>query len=104
MAKGATTSEGSGGEGVQHFSHIRVRAIGQGQIFLSVASQDGVKQKVLVPLVLKNANRQTPDRLVNFVEQRASFTFYTPELNTYFRINRIIVYMKEIYTSHPGSV
>ena len=104
MAKGATTSEGSGGDDIQHFSHIRVRVVGQGQIFLSVASQDYVRIKTLVPLVLKPVNRQSPDRLVNFVEQRASFTFYTPELNTYFRINRIIVYMKTIYTSHPGSV
>lgn len=104
MPKGATTSEGSGGEDIQHFSHIRVRAIGQGQIFLSVASQDYVKTKTLIPLILRNANRQTPDRLVNFVEQRASFTLYTPEINTYFRINRIIVYMKTIYSSHPGSV
>ena len=104
MAKGAITSEGSGGENVQHISHVRVRAIGQGQIFLSVASLDYIKQKTLVPIVLQSVNRKTSDRLVNFVEQRASFTFHTPELNTYFRISRIIVYMKEIYTSHPGTL
>lgn len=104
MAKGATTSEGSGGEDVQHFSHIRVRATGQGQIFLSIAEQDYINPKTLVPIILSNVNRRTPDRLVNFVAQRASFTFYTPEINTYLRINRIIVYMKTIYASRPGTV
>lgn len=104
MAKGATSSEGSGGENIQHFSHVRVRSTGQGQMFFSVASLDYTNPKVLVPIILRTPNRNATDRLVNYVAQRATFTLYTPELNTYLRINRIIVYVKEIYKSLPGSV
>jgi hypothetical protein len=103
MSKGSATSEGSGGENVQHFSTIRIRATGQGQLKLAVHSLDYVKSKLLVPLTLANQSRIIPNRIVNFVEQRAAFELYTNEPNDYVRINRIVVYMKEIYTSTPGA-
>ena len=103
MARGSTASEGSGGENISHFSTIRVRATGQGYLKMVVFSLDQVKKKDLVPFELKALNRIQPNRIVNFVEQRASFELYTTEANEYVRINRIIVYMKEIYTSHPGA-
>jgi len=103
MAKGAATDQGSGGENVQHFSTIRIRATGQGELKLAVHSLDYIRTKDLVPLPLHAATRIVPNRIVNFVEQRACFELYTTELNEYIRINRIIIYMKEIYTSTPGA-
>lgn len=103
MGYGAITSEGSSGEGIHHFSTIRIRATGQGELKLVVWSLDYVRKKVLVPLPIKPVNRIQPNRLVNFVEQRACFEIGTTEINEYFRLNRIIVFMKEIYSSHPGA-
>lgn len=103
MGAGAAVSEGSGGENIQHFSTIRIRATGQGQLNIIVWSLDYQKKKILAPLQIQPRNRITPNRLVNFVEQRASFEMSTSGINEYFRINRIVVYMKEIYTSHPGA-
>jgi hypothetical protein len=103
MSRGSTTSEGSGGEGIQHFSTIRIRATGQGQLKMVAFSLDYIKKKDLVPLPLAAMSRIQPNRIVNFVEQRACFELYTTDANEYVRINRIIVFMKEIYSSTPGA-
>lgn len=103
MAIGSTMTEGSGGENISHFSTIRLRAVGHGNLKIKVWSLDDVKSKDLVPLVLADKNRIQPNRLVNFVEQRASFEIWTTDLDEWFRINRISVYLKEIFTSHPAA-
>ena len=103
MPRGAVTSEGSSGEGIHHFSTVRIRAIGQGELRLTIYSLDDVNKKVLVPLTMHLKERIQPNRIVNFVEQRASFEITTTGIDEWVRLNRIVVYMKEIYTSHPGA-
>ncbi len=103
MALGAITSEGSSGENIQHFSTLRIRVLGQGNLKMRAYSLDDVKTKDLVPFTLKLLNRIEPNRIVNVVEQRVSFELWTEEVDEWFRINRIIVYAKEIFTSHPGA-
>lgn len=103
MAIGATMTEGSGGENIQHFSTIRLRAVGVGFLKMKVYSLDDVKTKDLAPLTLTSGTRIQPNRIVNFVEQRASFELWTENTDEWLRINRISVYLKEIYTSHPAA-
>jgi hypothetical protein len=103
MAKGAALSEKSSGENISHFAAIRVRVTGAGNLKLKAYSLDDVKVKDLVPLAMQPLNRIEPTRLVNFMEQRASFELKTTAFGERFKINRIILYMKEIYTSYPGS-
>ena len=103
MPAGSALSELSSGESISHFAAIRVRVNGTGNLKLSVYSLDDVKSKTLVPLVMQTANRIIPTRLVNFTEQRASFELKTTEIGERFRINRIIIFTKEVFTSYPGS-
>lgn len=103
MAKGAAISEVSSGENVSHFAAIRIRVTGSGNLLMKVFSLDDVRSKTLVPFTMSATARIIPTRLVNFVEQRASFELKTTGIDNYMRVNRIIVYMKEIYTSYPGS-
>jgi len=104
MSRGAISSEGSGGEGIHHFSTVRIRATGQGTLLLTINSLDSVKNsKTLVPLEIQPISRIQPNRIVNFVEQRASLVISTRTRDDYFRLNRIVFYTKEIYTSHPGA-
>jgi hypothetical protein len=103
MGRGAVSSEGSSGEAIYHFSHLRVRVNGISDLKAVVHSMDYVKSKELVPLVVRLHSRVQSVRLVNFVEQRASFEFAHLNMDYYVKINRIVVYMKEIYTSHPGA-
>jgi len=39
---------------------------------------------------------------VNFMEQRASFQITTISQDEYFKINRIVIFSKQVYTSYPG--
>jgi|SRR6187402_718337 len=103
MGKGAALTEGSQGDNISHFAAIRVRVTGVGQLQMKVLSLDDVKSKTLVPFTLQQTSRIIPTRIVNFMEQRASFEFTAPEIDTYFRINRITIYIKEVYTSYPGN-
>jgi len=103
MAKGAALSEGSSGENIQHFAAIRIRVNGTGNLKLAVYSLDDVRSKTLVALPITTTARIIPTRLVNFMEQRASFELKTTESGEFMKINRITIFMKEVFTSYPGS-
>jgi len=103
MPKGAAIGEGSSGENISHFAAIRIRVNGVGNLRMSVYSLDDIRSKTLVPLVMQPSARIIPTRLVNFMEQRASFELKTTAIDEEFRINRIVVFMKEVFTSYPGS-
>jgi hypothetical protein len=103
MPFGAILSEGSSGESVSHFGAIRVRVYGTGQLLMSAFSNDDVKYKTMVPFKMAKLNRITPTRIVNFVEQRASFELKVTNPNEFFRIQRIIIFSKVSATSYPGS-
>lgn len=102
MPKGAATSEGSSGEQITHFTGIRLRVVGSGSLQLKVYSLDDVRSQTLVPLTLSATTNRIPTRLCNFMEQRASFEGKTTLIDEVFRINRIIVFSREIFTSFPG--
>jgi hypothetical protein len=103
MALGAATSEQSSGETTSHFGAIRIRVNGVGQLRLSVFSLDELNSKLLQPLDMQLLSRYAPTRLVNFVEQRASFELKTTGVAEKFKINRIVIFSKELYKSYPGS-
>jgi hypothetical protein len=103
MAKGAAISEASLGENISHFGSIRIRLNGTGNLKMSVFSLDDVRSKTLVPFTMATSTRIIPTRIVNFMEQRAAFELKTTEMDEKFRINRIVIYMKEVFTSYPGS-
>lgn len=103
MPKGAVISEGSSGENISHFAAIRVRLTGVGSFQMTIYSLDDIKSKVLVPFTMSATTRIIPTRIVNFMEQRASFELKTTAIDERFRVNRIIIFMKEVFTSYPGS-
>lgn len=103
MPRGAVVSEGSSGENITHFAAIRVRATGIGTILMAVYSLDGIRNKNLPSIVLASGSRIIPTRLVNFVEQRASFELRINEIDGNMKVHRLVIFMKELYTSYPGN-
>lgn len=103
MPKGAVLSEGSSGENISHFASIRIRVVGEGELRIAAYSLDDVKLKNLAPITMQVSSRIIPTRIVNFMEQRASFQLQTTGMDEVFKINRIVVFMKEVYTSYPGN-
>jgi hypothetical protein len=82
---------------------VRTRLVGSGNLLMKVFSLDDVRSKTLVPFAMLPGNRIIPTRIVNFVEQRASFELKTTVMDEKFRINRIVVFSKPVFTSFPGS-
>lgn len=103
MAVGAALSEQSSGESTSHFASVRIRVTGIGQLRLAVFSLDELNSKVLAPLSMTEKARFSLTRIVNFTEQRASFEIRTQDKGDKFRINRIVIFSKEIYKSYPGN-
>lgn len=103
MPAGAAISEGSSGENISHFAAIRIRVNGTGSLRMAVYSLDDVRSKTLVPFTMATVTRIIPTRIVNFMEQRAAFEIKTTDIDDFFRINRIVVFTKEVFTSYPGS-
>src|SRR5215471_16657470 len=99
MAKGADLSEGSSGDNISHFAAIRVRSSGRGNLQIKISSLDMIKEKTLVPFAMQALGRTIPTRLVNFTEQRAAFTIQTTGSDEYMRVDRITVFIKEVFTS-----
>jgi len=97
-----TAREGSAGENISHFTAVRLRVVGQGNLNMTLYSMDDIESQGLAPLVMASATNIQPTRLANFNQQRASLKIGTTEFQEYFRINRIILFSKEIYTSYPG--
>ncbi len=104
MPVGAALSEGSSGENISHFASIRIRVTGKGLLRMMVHSLDDMRLKSLVPFTMYEWTRIIPTRIVNVVDQRASFEIGTIHTGEYFRINRIVIFSKEIFKSFPADV
>lgn len=94
---------GSTGEAIQHLSHIRLRVVGNGILRHTVFSLDDVSQRTLPNLTMQATNNREPTKLANFVSQRIALQGMTTGLNEYFKINRIILFMKDYGSGeYPG--
>lgn len=95
-------SQGSAGENIQHFSHLKVRVIGSGILRGQLISLDDTYLVDLPNTTMKVVNDIEPTILTNFVTQRARIKFYTTDINEWMRFNRVIVYTKDFGSEYPG--
>lgn len=101
MPLGTATSSGSGGEQICHVGGIRMRVVGSGNLDLQLLSFDSIRSSTMIPLVLSAATNREPTRLANFMEQRIALKVSMDTINEWFKINRIIVLIKPIFTEYP---
>jgi|SRR3990167_759210 len=99
---GTTRPNGSRGENISHINAIRMRVVGSGNLELTLYSLDDVDSQALVDITMSAATAIQPTRLANFWSQRVSLELKTDAINEYFRINRVIMFTKELYSSYPG--
>jgi len=102
MPIGAARSQGSSGENINHFAGVRMRVIGSGELKMTLFSQDAVRNLILTPFTMGSVARISPFRSASFVEQRAQLEIKTDTIDEIFRINRIAIYVKPIFTMEPG--
>lgn len=95
-------SVGAHSEEVLHFAGVRLRVTGIGNLDLVFASLDTIDTQTLSPIVMANSTAREPTRLANFISQRGMLRVGTNVIDEVFRINRIIVFAKPIWSQYPG--
>jgi hypothetical protein len=96
------TDQLSLGENISHFGAVRFRLVGNGRLQLRFVSLDEVNTQILMPLPIHPVTNREQTRLANFIDQRAMLEGKTTEFRERFRINRIIIFSKPIWTEYPG--
>jgi hypothetical protein len=86
---------------INHYGAVRLRVNGSAQLQMSLFSLDEEFQKVLLPVSITAINNVEPNRICNFTQQRAKLMIRTVNFGEYFKISKIIVYVKPVAKSYP---
>jgi hypothetical protein len=89
------------GEGIIHFAAIRMRLVGRGSLRLKTYSLDDEFVDDLPPITMRDSTGIEPTIPCNVMSQRIALEVRVSSVNEYFKINRIVLFGKEIYSSYP---
>lgn len=96
-----TTSFSPGSEYITHTVGVRLRLTGTGSLNMSIIGLDDVRTYTMMPLTMSMTPGLEPTRQCNFKGQRPRIRFGTTEIDEYFRIARIVIFIKPSATMHP---
>lgn len=102
MPTGAPSTDAAHAEDICHYGAVRLRVTGTGNLRMTFYSLDDESSSALVPIVMANTTGREPLRLANFISQRGMLEISTTAINEKFRINRVIIFEKMLWTSYPG--
>jgi len=88
-------------EAINHYHSVRLRITGSGNLRGFFYSLDDVNSQTLAVLAMSATTNILPTILLNFKEQRAAVEFKTTEIDETFKISKMIVFMKPLWTSYP---
>lgn len=100
MAQSAALS--STQDNIIHYTSLRMRVIGSGQLKMTMYSQDDIYSSVLLPFTMSATTNIRPTRLMNFQHQRAYLKGQTDTISNWFKINKIVIYAKEVFVDYPN--
>ncbi len=95
--------KGSQVDNITHYAAYRIRVNGDGSLQARWIGFDDATEYVMVPLTMAASPGRVLDRLSNFTAQRAQLELKTTEIDEFFQINRIILWVKESATQYPGN-
>lgn len=100
MSQSAALS--SGQDNIVHYTSVRMRIIGSGNLDMTMFSQDDVFSSVLSPFVMQSVTNIRPTRLMNFQHQRAYIKGSTNVISEWFSINKIVIYASGVFSEYPS--
>ncbi len=96
----AKSSSGIDGS-ILHFGLVRLRVTGSGNLQQILHSLDDVRSNVLANHAMTAVTDVEPTVLANFTQQRAYLEIKVDQINEWFNISKIIVFVKPVATSYP---
>lgn len=104
MPFGSSAETKSTGEQVSHFAAVRMRCVGDGLLTMTMYTLDDLDPVELIPFTLSETTSREPLRLMNYKHQRAYIEIATnDEINDFFKVSRIILFGKQLWTEYPGT-
>ena len=91
-------------DNIVHYASLRMRITGSGSLDMRMLSQDDIHTQVLVPFTMQSATNIRPTRLMNFQHQRAMLECKTDAIGEWFKINKIVIYAKEVFVDYPSVI
>ena len=85
-----------------HFTAIRLRLNGVGNLQPSLKSLDEINTQDLSVMLMSPTTNKEPTRLANYIDQRGFLELSTSEINEWFVVSKITIFIKPLYTSYPG--
>ena len=103
MPFGVSSQTQSTGEQISHIAGVRLRVVGDGLLNMTLYTLDSLDPQELVPFTLVEETYKEPFRLANYKHQRVFLEVATnDEIDDYFKIGRIILFGKQLWTEYPG--
>lgn len=93
-------AKGSSGD-ILHFGVCRFRVNGSGTLNLFLRSLDDVHNLTIPTIAMQLRTNKEPVVLANFTDQRAQLEINVTEIEEYFTITKIIVFVKSVATGYP---
>lgn len=95
---------GTGEQDILHFGAVKLRVNGTGSLQMKFIGLDNATEQVLAPITMATLPGRQPQRLSNFIGQRALLEGKTTVINEIFRINKIIIFSKPLWTEYSSLV
>jgi|SRR5215471_19071937 len=95
------SGRGSRGEMFSHWTGVRLRMVGDGELKMQMQGLDTADYSDLLPLNLSSTPGVEPFRGSNFVNQRMMFKGYTTDKDEVFEINRIVLFGANLWSEYP---
>ena len=92
---------GGAQDNIVHYTSVRMRITGIGQLDMVMFSQDDIFSSTLVPFTMQSVTNIRPTRLMNFQHQRAYLKGSTDQIGEFMKINKIVIYAKEVFVDYP---
>lgn len=88
-------------ENILHFGAVRLRVQGTDNLQLNLYSLDNAAVTNLKAMPISPLPGIEPTRRCNFKAQRARFKISVSNINEYFIINRVVVFVKPVASAYP---
>ena len=85
-----------------HFGAVRMRLTGSGNLLTDLHSLDEASHTSTLPTIpMVAATNREPTILANYIDQYGQFQIETTEIDEWFEISKIIIYIRPVATGYP---
>ncbi len=86
---------------ILHCNAVRARVNGNGELFLKLKSLDEILEADVPSIDMLVSTYKEPTQLANFQSQRILLELFTTEIDEYFIISKLVIFVKPIYAEYP---